>query len=560
MSSLSDKSITIYEAMQHIKNDKYVMPAFQRDYVWHMEQIEKLWDSILLGYPIATFLFWHLDHDNVTNDMYFCNFRSEVTFDFQKKPINAVYELSTIDVDISDTAVLDGQQRLTSLYLSLFGETNIRPKGSRGKGWSQTRLMIELDETRSEVDEEEYNSKKHDIRFTKDHFSPTQFELRRILDQKFQSADTRAQAIENAIARVSPQSKDYARELLQKLCGKVYEEKLIRFVEIQKMEQDDALEMFVRFNSWGKPLKKTEIMTTILTAYWPNAKNRFDEVLVNMEAYVGFGADFVIRSALFLYGDSAKSFLNMQIAEDLKNNWNYFKKTLKNVDALLKGMQIDVSRFSNSWNVLLPIVYSVYYDPDYREHAEGIRSYLIRAVLFQYFSSSSKSKLQQLKRSIMSYNHEITKEMLDQIPGLSVTEGRIEDILNAEKGSKTAANALYFLSLDWRKDYHYAQDHLHPSARFDRSKPAGVSPEDWKEWRNYKDKLPNLQLLEGRSNDSKNDMPLLEYFNDMNDVQKQLFYVQAVIPENVSLEIKDFGTFYRKRRELLAERIRRLLG
>lgn len=33
-----------------IKDGKYVMPAFQRQYVWSMEQIEKLWDSILLEY------------------------------------------------------------------------------------------------------------------------------------------------------------------------------------------------------------------------------------------------------------------------------------------------------------------------------------------------------------------------------------------------------------------------------------------------------------------------------------------------------------------------------
>ena len=57
MSKLNDNSITIYEALQNIENGRYVMPAFQRQYVWSMEQIEKLWDSILLDYPIATFLF-----------------------------------------------------------------------------------------------------------------------------------------------------------------------------------------------------------------------------------------------------------------------------------------------------------------------------------------------------------------------------------------------------------------------------------------------------------------------------------------------------------------------
>ena len=58
MSVLIDNSITIYEALEHIKDGKYVMPAFQRQYVWNMEQIEKLWDSILLDYPmtVATIL------------------------------------------------------------------------------------------------------------------------------------------------------------------------------------------------------------------------------------------------------------------------------------------------------------------------------------------------------------------------------------------------------------------------------------------------------------------------------------------------------------------------
>ena len=48
MNKLCDKSITIYEALQNIKRGRYVMPAFQRQFVWGMAQIEKLWDSILL--------------------------------------------------------------------------------------------------------------------------------------------------------------------------------------------------------------------------------------------------------------------------------------------------------------------------------------------------------------------------------------------------------------------------------------------------------------------------------------------------------------------------------
>lgn len=433
MSVLIDNSITIYEALEHIKSGKYVMPAFQRQYVWSMEQIEKLWDSILLDYPIATFLFWHIDDDNVSWDTYFCNFLSEVTFDSRKQADSINYELSNINVKMTDTAVLDGQQRLTSLFLSLFGRAYIRQKHARKKiaGGTVVKLLIELNKHKLTVDEEEYNSKKFDIKFTEKvgKLSPTQFEIKEILNEKFRDENTRGQAIEAAIANVPSDSKEYARNILNKLYNKIFVEKLIRYTEIQDMKQDDALEMFVRFNSGGKALKKHEITMSILEAYWPNAKAEFGKILV--DSYAGFGTDFIVRSALMLYGDVVKSNINKQIAEDLKNNWQDFKKALKNLETTLKGMKIEVSRFSNSWNVLLPIIYFIYYNPEYSNNLDGIRAYLIRAVLFTYFQSGTTSKLQQMKSNINDNDYEISIDMLEQMNDLRVTDGKIDDIMKS---------------------------------------------------------------------------------------------------------------------------------
>lgn len=563
MSVLKDSSITIYEALQNIKNGKYVMPAFQRQYVWSMEQIEKLWDSILLDYPIATFLFWHVNDDNVSWDTYFCNFLSDVTFDSRKQADSVNYELTGINVSMTDTAVLDGQQRLTSLYLSLLGDAYIRQKHARKKnnGGLVTKLLIELNKSKLDVDEEEYNSKKYDIKFSEKvgRLSPTQFEIKNILDVKFQDETTRDKAIEEAIANVPADSKDYARGILQKLYYKIFVEKLVRYTEIHDMNQDDALEMFVRFNSGGKALKKSEITMSILEAYWPSAKTEFGKLMV--DSYAGFGSDFIIRSALMLYGDVVKSNISKQIAEELKNNWSDFKKALKNLEAVLKDMKIEVSRFSSSWNVLLPILYFIYYNAEYKNNTEGIRSYLMRAILFTYFQSGTTGKLQQMKSNINSYDYEITTDQLDQITDLRVTDGKIEDILNAEKGSRVAGDALYYLSRDWtNKNFKYEQDHLHPFDRFDGSKPVSVSMEDWRRWRGNRNRLPNLQLLEGRSNGSKNDMRLIDYYNDMNDEQKAEFCKQAIIPDGVSLELEHFDEFYEKRKAVLMDRIRALLG
>ncbi|WP_310831351.1 DUF262 domain-containing protein [Paenibacillus pedocola] len=563
MSKLIDSSITIYEALQNIKNGKFVMPAFQRQYVWSIEQIEKLWDSILLDYPIATFLFWHVDDDNVTWDTYFCNFLSEVTFDSRKQADSVNYELSSIDVKITDTAVLDGQQRLTSLFLSLLGGAYIRQKHARkqNSGGLVTKLLIELNKNKLTVDEEEYNSKKYDIKFSEKvgKLSPTQFEIKSILDEKFQDGSTRDQAIDEAIANVPADSKQYARDILNKLYNKIFVEKLIRFTEIQDMKQDDALEMFVRFNSGGKALRKSEITMSILEAYWPSAKTEFGKLLV--ESYDGFGSDFIIRSALMLYGDVVKSNINKQIAEELKNNWSAFRKALKDLETVLKGMKIEVSRFSSSWNVLLPIIYFIYYNPEYNKNLDGIRAYLIRAVLFTYFQSGTTSKLQQMKSNINSYDYEINVDMLNQMNELRVTDGKIEDVLNAEKGSRVAGEALYYLSLDWmNRNFKYEQDHLHPYDRFEGNKPVSVSMEDWKRWRGNRNRLPNLHLLEGRSNGSKNNMRLVDYYNDMNDHQKAEFLKQAMIADGVSLEIEDFEKFYEARKAILSERVRELLG
>jgi uncharacterized protein with ParB-like and HNH nuclease domain len=229
---MKDNSMTIYEVLLKIKNGKYIMPAFQRQFVWNMEQIEKLWDSILLNYPIATFLFWHVDDSNVTWDTYFCNFLSTVTFDSRKAADSVNYELTSIDIKNTDTAVLDGQQRLTSLYLSLFGEAYIRPNYARKKTGEKifTKLLIELNKNRTLIDEEDYNSKKFDIKFSDKigKTSPTQFDVKNILDEKYEDENTRENAIEEVIANVPTDSKDYARNILQTLSKRIFNEKLIR--------------------------------------------------------------------------------------------------------------------------------------------------------------------------------------------------------------------------------------------------------------------------------------------------------------------------------------------
>lgn len=297
---------------------------------------------------------------------------------------------------------------------------------------------------------------------------------------------------------------------------------------------------------------------SILEAYWPSAKTQFGQLLTG--SYYGFDTDFVIRCALMIYGDVIKSNINKQVATDLKDNWSDFKLALKNTANLLSDLNIDIERFTNSWNVLIPIVFCIYYNPDYLNCKEGIVSYLYRAIFFTFYKSGTTSKLQLIKNAIISYDYEITKEMLDQLNELRVTDAKIEELMFYEKGSRIAGELLYYLNKNWiRKGVLYEQDHLHPYDRFDSSQPAGISMSQWAEWRKIRNQLPNLQYLEGRPNASKQNMSLQNYFDDMTSEQQETFMKNSMIPQNESLDITNFGNFFEERRKILISEIKKLI-
>lgn len=555
--------ITIAEAINNIKDNKYVMPAFQRDFVWNMSQIEKLWDSILQDYPISNFLFWKIDENNVSEDTNFCYFLKDVCFNNAKQPKSANYELFGVSFEKTDTAVLDGQQRLTSLYLSLLGNAEILAKHAHNnKNGIRSKLVIELNQNKLDVEEEGYNSKKYDIRFTDKTglLSPTQFEIRRLMNPDFQNETYRNNEFEKIIALLPSDSKQYARQLLNKLYSKIYTEPLINYTELVDMQQEDALEVFVRFNSGGKALAKSDISMAILESYWPSSKTEFGSVLQG--SYYNFGTDFIIRTALMLYANVVKSNISKTTATTLKNDWENFKSTLIKLEELLKSFNIEVSRFSSSWNVLLPIIYAIHYNPDYKDNAEEIKIYLLRAILFTYFQSGTTGKLNILKNMLNEYDRKFDRIWLDNnIRALELNDAKIEDILNSQKKDRVTGEVLFYLNRDWiKQEVHYDLDHLHPYSRFDRDVPAYVSIEDWAKWRQSRNKLPNLWPLVGRDNGSKNDMPLVDFYNDMTSDQQEKFRKQAMIPENVHLDIQNFEEFYEARKEILRRKLIELLG
>lgn len=107
--------LTINEIVENLHRKKYLLPAIQREFVWNEDQITRLFDSLMRGYPIGSFLFWEVEKENVNEFQFYEFLRNYHIRD------NKHNQKADLNGDSGITAILDGQQRLTALYIGLKG-------------------------------------------------------------------------------------------------------------------------------------------------------------------------------------------------------------------------------------------------------------------------------------------------------------------------------------------------------------------------------------------------------------------------------------------------------
>lgn len=123
MSLPEPQTRTFANLVAEIDKGQIKIPQFQRDFVWSMQKSAALIDSILKGYPIGTFIFWRTKE--------------------RLRSIRNIGDQSLPNIDESESLlyVLDGQQRLTSLYACLRG---VKVKREDGKHDDFSKIHIDL--------------------------------------------------------------------------------------------------------------------------------------------------------------------------------------------------------------------------------------------------------------------------------------------------------------------------------------------------------------------------------------------------------------------------------
>ena len=108
---------------------------------------------------------------------------------------------------------------------------------------------------------------------------------------------------------------------------------------------------------------------------------------------------------------------------------------------------------------------------------------------------------------------------------------------------------------------------MHPESLFTdaKLKSQGIPQELWEQYKARRNKLPNLQLMEGTENEQKNKTPLKDWLNGVdkngkpNVADLKKFKIDNYIPVEANTDFKEFLDFYNRRKDLLKVNIANIL-
>jgi uncharacterized protein with ParB-like and HNH nuclease domain len=560
---------TISEVVLEFINRTTFLPAIQREYVWETEGIEKLFDSIMGKYPISSFLFWKIREEKKSLWTAYSFFS-----DFDKgNPHNQEANLAGVNQDIY--LVLDGQQRLTSLYIGLKGSYRFFYYN-----WKKTQLYLNVFKKPERSDNPEdltyefafRENAELNLKIPKPQFW---YLVGDILN--FDTASLARQDIRSRLAGADPALTENAVVLIEELHSRLFTEKLINYYEERSDDYDKVVEVFIRANTGGKKLEYSDILLSTATAQWKNLNARdeihdFTDDINAIGAGYNLGKDFVLKGALYLTPGlpiqyQVKNFTKPNL-EKIEENWELIKANIRTTIRL-------VSRFGfNDKNListlaLLPIALylSRLGKKNFVESTEQgdvrnqllIEKWLAIVLLKNAFGGSSDTTLKNLQDVLNEqtdfsvFPYEAINKKLNIEPSFSDTE--IENLLATQYGSKYSQLILSLLypGRDW-KDSTYHEDHIFPKSEFTARNlnARGYVPDVIASYQKHFNTIANLQLLTDKENLEKNAAP----FDGWLVTRDAQFRTRHSIPSMLSYDFAHFLEFIDKRRGDITEKLR----
>lgn len=523
--------------MKDISANKYVLPSIQREFVWSTAQIERLFDSVMQDYPFGAFLFWELSKDqNTLYDFY------SFLQNYHEKTARHNPKINLTGND-NVMAVLDGQQRLTSIYIGLKGTYAFKMPFKQWKNNSafpERKLYLNIvEQAKDETDKYEFSFLAADeVKNDTDHYW---FEVGKILDMT-ELGDVMNYLMQN-IAFSGAYTQDqciFANATLSQLFKVIHTQPSISYYKVKSEELDKVLQIFIRVNSGGTVLSYSDLLLSIATAQWESLDARkeiteFVDYINTIGSGFNVNKDFILKASLVLTGFSDIAFkvdnFNKQNMLKIEQNWQTIKTSI--TQAFLLVSSFGFSRDSlKSNNAVIPIAYYLMTigNPSNFEvssntvnNRKKIKKWLTMSLIKRVFGGQADSILRPLREVIKANgNNEFPlDEIINRLRGTSktivFTDDDIEALLELQYGRADTLMVLMMLypSLDYNNKFHI--DHIYPKSKFTKTSllKKGIAQDKVEEYMNHVNDISNLQLLAAIPNIEKQDKDFEEWFAEI---------------------------------------------
>jgi hypothetical protein len=355
------------DLISEIQKGQIKVPKFQRNFVWSLDKTAKLLDSILKGYPIGTFILWETNER--LNDI---------------KNIGNL-ELPAIPDDIKVQYVLDGQQRITSLYAAFLG-AKIQKEGEK-KITDYSNIYVDLDGDIENNDNQIVVSEKPEGTF---------ITLHEVLNFNENLLEIKEKYSDEQFKKIHQYSQTFS----------TYD---FSTIVLRKEDIDSAIEVFTRINTGGQTLTLFEIMSAKTYDEDQNfdMEDRFQKLLKELEErkYETISSSVILNvlSLILSKNKECKRKVILQLDKQaIINVWDDVISALKeSIDYFRSVYRIPVSAILPYDSLLVPFAYFFYFQKEKPkgEQIKFLEEFFWRMSLSFRYSSSTESKLaQDIKR------------------------------------------------------------------------------------------------------------------------------------------------------------------
>ncbi len=591
------KSTSIRDILSRYGDGKIILPAIQRNYVWQEDQIIALFDSLMKGYPVGTFLFWEVK-DRELNSFVFNSFLKDI--DLVERKLRGPEIESESGTYLS---VLDGQQRITSLLVGLTGSYRSKVKKDRKVDGDFPKRFLCINPLFIPKNSSEF----YDFRFL------SQKEIDEPLEGKWWIKLSEVLALKDQgdvyntfiLERTSDESfgvedVNLSMTNLPKLVGIINDDTLLSYYTAADRSIEDVVKIFERVNNNGKAVSGVDLMLSLATvaAGKEDMQTKIDESIQRVSAATSSAnsfvpdKNFILTAALLaiqadsLSTSSVHNFDPKKVAK-IYSVWDDVVEAICNAAIFVDHLGFDGKKLRKSY--MHPIVHyfyrlmqkkgsinaSSYYESLKSQNAKhdryAITQWLIRALVNNIFVDGTGPTLKRIGKTIDDYFKNATNPafplaLLRQNAGsrsLEVTESVISDKILRLSSKSNETLPLLTLLFGGGIQSKYEIEHMWPQAKMDTHRhiekcDSSLSLSSIDFYKSHYDTFPNFQILNRTQNGEKGEQYYSEWVRESypSPEERKQYQKQFSIPVDESLyEYAKFQEFYEERSNLLKKRL-----